>query len=252
MTISANLSPMIGGQLVGNSGSFIEVATATSGYIPLIRLGTVQQTDTQIGFAEVVRLAVPTGTAIPVGAIVTWNASYEAVLNPTTQYTGAPIAFSVSSVPSNATYVQYAWFAVSGLALMLSTASVAADNAVGISLSIAGRGGVVTTGRQVIGAISRIAATQTVVKSASLKQGSRVITVANTAGWFVGLPVSLASYLSGGTTITAIDPDDQTVTLSAAALLSGYVSITGTYNNGSSNYWNTVACNRPHIQSAIT
>lgn len=251
MTASANLSPMIGGQMVGNSGSFIEVATATSGYNPLIRLGTIIQTDTQLGVAEVIRLVIPKSTAIPFGAVVTWNSSYEAVLNPVTQYTGAPLAFSVSSVPSDVNYLQYAWFALSGLVVMLSAATISADSSVGISASTAGRGAANSNGRQILGAICRVAASQTVVKSASLRQGSTVIKVANTAGWFVGLPLS-GTGIAGGTTIAAIDSDDQTVTLSANATATGYNSITGTYNNGSNAYWNTISCSRPHVQGAVT
>jgi hypothetical protein len=236
--------------------SFIEVASSGSGYTPLIPLGTIQQVNPTLygGVSEVVRLYVPANqTAIKVGQIVTWNSSWQAVSNPVTQYTGAPLAFSINNIPNVVAYAQYAWFAISGNVLVLcDSPGIAADTVIGISSSNAGKAAASSAGRQIVGAIVRTAHTQTVAKNANLKQGSTTIKVANTSGWFVGLPVSLASYLSGGTTITAIDQDDQTVTLSAAALLSGYVSITGTYNDGSANYWPTIACNRPCVQGAVT
>ena len=84
----------------------------------------------------------------------------------------------------------------------------------------------------------------------TLQSGSTVYKVANTDGWFVGLPLS-GTGVAASSVITGIDPDNRTVTVNNAATASGSVTVTGTYNDGSANYWNTAILNRPFAQGQI-
>lgn len=227
----------------------VEVATATSGYDPLVPLGTiVQAQDPHFGPLELIRLSVPTSTAVPVGALATWNSSYGYVACPDTANLGQPVAISMNSVPSNATYVQYAWFVVSGLYPLKSAAAVAADTVIGIGG--AGVGGTNGAGKQILNTIVRAASTKTVAKTCYVKNGSTTMIAPNTEGWFVGLYLS-GTGIQATTTITAIAADGITVTLSLAANATGSNSITGTYNN-SSVYFNVVSCDRPFTQGAVS
>jgi hypothetical protein len=67
----------------------------------------------------------------------------------------------------------------------------------------------------------------------------------------VGLPIS-GTGIPAATTIASIDPNNFTVTMSANATASGSVSVTGTYNDGASNFWNVVASDRPFAQGQVT
>lgn len=252
MTTAAFLSGQIGMPLAGNASSFVEIATSASGYRPQTRPGTIQNTFYPgFGGLEVIRLAIPTSTAIGVGYVSTWDANSSYVVCPTTANLGAPIAFAISPVASNATLIQYAWFAISGLAPVFAATTIAAGAAIGISTSVAGKADTNSAGRQILGCIVKTADTVTVVKNAAVRNGSAVITVTDTAGWFVGLPIS-GTGIPASTTISAIDADDHRVTMSANATASGYVSVTGTYNNASTNRWAICSFNRPHLQGAVS
>jgi len=143
----------------------------------------------------------------------------------------------------------YGWFQITGLAVVNSTASVAAGSAIGIGA--VGQAGAVTASKQVLNAKAITPATQTVViNNCSGLNNALQIRVPKSDGWFAG------AYLSGtgiqaGTTIVSIDPSTRIVTLSLAtnALVSG--PITATYNNGTV-FYNVVHLNRPFLQGAIT
>lgn len=257
MTQASIITPYAGSQPVGNSnnntngGLAVEVATATSGYVPQIPVGTVVSVvDPYWGGQELIRLAIPTSTtAILVGTLACWNSNFEYVITPNTANLGQPVGASMSAVPLNATYVQYAWFVIGGKAPVLCGASVAADTAFGITA--AGKGGAIANGKQVVNARVRTAATATVAKANTItRSGSNVYQVQNTDGWFVGLPLS-GTGVAASTVITGIDPDGRTVTVNNNATATGSVTVTGTYNDGSSNYWNTVIMNRPFAQGQI-
>lgn len=258
MTQAAIISPYAGAQPVGNSnnttngGLAVEVATATSGYVPLIPVGTVVSVvDPYWGGLELIRLAIPTSTtAIVVGTLSSWDASFQYVITPNTANLGQSVGVAMSAVPLNATYVQYAWFVIGGKFPVLCGASVAADTAFGITA--AGKGGAIANGKQILNARVRTAATATVAKANTVTvSGSNVFKVSNTDGWFVGLPLS-GTGVAASTVITGIDPDNRTVTVNNNATASGAVTVTGTYNDGSANYWNTAVMNRPFAQGQVT
>ena len=258
MTQASVITPYAGAQPVGNSnnttngGLAVEVATATSGYVPLVPVGTVVSVvDPYWGGLELIRLAIPTSTtAIVVGTLASWDASFQYVITPNTAHLGQSVGVALSAVPLNATYVQYAWFVIGGKFPVLCGASVAADTAFGITA--AGKGGAIANGKQILNARVRTAATATVAKANTITvSGSNVFKVSNTDGWFVGLPLS-GTGVAASTVITGIDPDNRTVTVNNNATASGSVTVTGTYNDGSSNYWNTAIMNRPFAQGQVT
>ena len=51
--------------------------------------------------------------------------------------------------------------------------------------------------------------------------------------------------------MTAIDPDNRTVTISNAATATGSVTVTGTRNDGT-NFFNVVTIDRPFAQGQVT
>jgi hypothetical protein len=257
MTTSAGINSIVGYPFAGNAnnttngGLAVEVATATSGYVPLIPVGTITSVvDPYWGGLELIRLAIPTSTtAIVAGTLAVWDSSYQYVIAPNTANMGQSLGVSMSAIPLNATYVQYAWFVIGGKCPVLCGASVAADTAFGITA--AGKDGANSAGKQILNARVRTAATATVAKANTTTQsGSPVIKVANTDGWFVGVVLS-GTGITGGTTVTGIDVDNRSVTMSANATASGSVTVTGTYNDGSANYWNTAILNRPFAQGQI-
>lgn len=145
---------------------------------------------------------------------------------------------------------EYGWFIQAGLTPVNCQASVAADTTFGIAA--AGQGGANSAGKQILGGRVVAAGATTVVKVASAGiVGSTTLVVADTQGWFRGVYLS-GTGIQAGTTVTAIDPDNRTVTLSLALTASPIgASITATYNNGTV-FYNVAHLNRPIAQGAIT
>ena len=259
MTTSAGQFPLIGAQPVTNSSvTGVEVATATSGYVPLIPLGTIiSVNDPYWGGLELIRLSIPTSTLVRVGTLSTLTATNSFVAVPNTANLGQSVAVSFNHVPSNASFVQYAWFVIAGRYVMNGTASVAADTAFGITA--AGQIGANSAGKQILNARVQVAATATVVKSVSTSAGSNIIRTNNSDGWFVGQSIS-GTGIPASTFIGAIDAAVSPVAVSLTtsdlatasnATASGFVSATATNNDGT-RQWNTVTMNRPFAQGAIT
>lgn len=251
MTSAATISPTVGSQPVGNIITAVEVAQSATGYVPQVALGTIQAVvDPYWGGGEVIRLRVPAGTtAIPVGGVAIYNSTFTYVAAPNTANLGQSLAFAVNAVPLNAGFDQYAWFYIAGSFPAMSSASVAADSALGITA--AGKVGANSAGKQVLNARVQAAATTTVVKANSNTQaGSNVVRVSNSDGWFVGIAIT-GTGIAASSVITAIDASGTAVTLNNAATATGSASLTGTYTAGS-NYWNVVTANRPFAQGAIT
>jgi hypothetical protein len=164
MTIAATVSALVGAQPLSNSSNIsVEVADATSGYVPKIPVGTIANfVDPYWGGLECIRLSIPVSTAVRVGTLSTLTATGSFVAVPNTANLGQSVAVCASDVPSNATYVQYAWFVIAGRFPVLSGASVAADTAFGITA--AGSAGAIAAGKQILNARVQVAATTTVVK----------------------------------------------------------------------------------------
>jgi hypothetical protein len=258
MTTAAVQYPLIGAQAVTNSsGVSVEVATATSGYVPLIPVGTIVAfNDPYWGGIEAIRLSIPVSTAVRVGTASTLTATASFVALPNTANLGQSTAFCMSDVPSNATFVQYAWFAIAGRFPALSGASVAADTAVGITG--AGSLGANSAGKQILNARVQVAATTTVVKANAVTQnGSPFLKVSNSDGWFVGVALT-GTGIPASTSVGAIDSSGTLVTMYQTgtttvqnATATGAISATGTYNDAT-RFWNVLTFDRPFAQGAIT
>ena len=259
MTIAATQYPLIGVQPVGNSTVIgVEVATATSGYVPLIPLGTkITVTDPFFGYQELVRLSVPVSTALYPGTLSKLDVSWGYVAVPNTANTGFSVAASLNNVPSNATFVQYAWFVTGGRFVFNSTASVAVTVAIGVAA--AGQAGANAAGKQLLNTNVTLAATGTVVKtSVQTQNGSPFLRLtSNSDGLFVGQALT-GTGIPASTSIGSIDATGLIVGMVAVgtttaqnATATGGVTVTAT-NNDATRFWNTVAFSNAFVQGAIT
>lgn len=244
MTTAATIAPLIGSAPIGNW--FIPDTTQ---HHPL---GTiVQANDPYYGGQELIYLQMPTSTAYKVGHIVTWGATAatpflaSAVAN--TANLGRVLGFMLNAVASS-TSTQYAWAVIGGTCPVYSDASVAADTALGITA--AGQAGAIANGKQILNARVVVAATGTVAKTGLTRNGSKVITFGNVDGFFVGQALT-GTGVGSSALISAIDPDNRTVTASVVSTATGSVTVTAT-NNDSTSYWNTVVCNRPFAQGQVS
>jgi hypothetical protein len=101
------------------------------------------------GSASFIFLAVPTSTAVTQGLAYKWKGDYTIEVVPTavttSQSSGSPVAIALNSVTSNATSIQYTWFAVQGRIAALKTATINTQPSVPLFVSNATAGRVRTT-----------------------------------------------------------------------------------------------------------
>lgn len=155
---------------VASSGALGAPWVSTTNALPSVpvevKLGTrMIAQDNTLGEATFILLAVPVSTTITVGLLYQWDKSYTVVLVPaggTSKNTGVAVALAYTSVTSNASSIQYAWFLVAGQAATLKTAvTVSPQTAVYMSAT-AGRIYVTaSTGKQILGARTQNTATVT-------------------------------------------------------------------------------------------
>lgn len=163
---------------------------------------------------------------------------------PNTAGLGQTLGISMSSYAG----AGFGWFCVAGLVPVRSNASVAANTAFGIAA--AGQAGAITAGKQILGARVVAPATTTVAKANSnAGQGSTMLEVTNSDGWFRGIYLS-GTGIAAGTTVTNIDPSGRFVSLSLATTAAVTGTVTGTYNNASV-FYNVAYINRPFAQGQI-
>lgn len=257
MTQAATSYPVVGAQPLGNSSlNGVEVASG-SGYVPLVPVGThASFNDPYWGSLECVRLSIPVSTAVRVGELSTVTNTFGFVAVPNSANLGQNLAVAINAVPSDASNVQYAWFAISGRFPVFSTASVAANTAFGITA--AGQVGANSAGKQILGARIQAAATTTVAKTNTVTQsGSPFIRVSNSDGWFVGAALS-GTGIPASTSVGSISPDGTLVgmvqsgtTTAQNATATGAVTVTATYNDGT-RFWNVATFQALFAQGAIT
>lgn len=170
---------------------------------------------------------------------------YLATEVPNTANLGRMLGVALRNMTAN----QYGWLVISGMTPVNCSASVAADTTFGIAA--AGQGGANSAGKQILNARIAAAGSTTVAKANSFAQsGLTVLNVQNADGWFPGIYLS-GTGIAAGTTATAIDVNNRTVTLSAATTATVNGTVTGTYNNGTI-FYNVAHLNRPFAQGAIT
>jgi len=250
MTTAASMFPLIGSQPVGNFWQ-----TDTTQRHPLGAV--ISFVDPYWGGGEAIYLQMPTSTALQVGTVLAYDtaASFVASAVANTANLGKSVAILLNYVPSNAS-VQYAWALLSGSGVAYSTASVAADTAIGITA--AGQIGANSAGKQILDARSTKPATTTVTKANTRTQsGTNLLRVTNSDGLFVGCPIS-GTGIPASTYIGAISADGLQITMTtsdlstaANATATGAITLTGTYNDGT-KFWNVLTFDRPFAQGAIT
>lgn len=216
-------------------------------------LGTViTAVDNYWGFGEFLYVAFPASAAITQGQVVVWSgygsnstdtAGYQCAVATNAANTGRPVGVAINAVASVAS-VQYGWIQISGNAVIKAAASVAAGTTFGIDVTTGGSVAANSAGRQVLGAVSVAPSATTVVKTATLTNGSPVIVVADASGWFPGAAIT-GTGVSG--TVSSIDYDNRRVTLSANATAGGPSSVTATYTG-----FIVGQISRPVLQGAIT
>jgi hypothetical protein len=178
---------------------------------------------------------------ILLGSVVIWNNLSVATLVPNAAIQGIPVAVALVAAAAG----NFFWaFVSASQAPVVATASVAAGT--GFGITGVGTVGAIAAGKQINNAKSVVASAGTVVKSASIINGSAIVIVGNTDGWFPGVAIT-GTGIPASTTITAMSPDGRTVTLNNAATATGQVSLTGTYTG-----FIIAQFDRPFAQGAIT
>lgn len=162
-----------------------------------------------------------------------------------TANTGRTVGIAMAVLTSG----QYGWVQIGGIVPVNSSAAVAADTT--FAVAAAGQGGANAAGKQVLNARITAASTTTVAKANSVAaSGSTILIVTDADGWFPGVYLS-GTGIAAGTTVSAIAPDNKTITLSAATTAAVSGTVTATYNNATV-YYNIAHINRPFMQGAIT
>lgn len=178
-----------------------------------------------------------------------WDATngrytYYAAPVPNTANLGQEVGVSIQPLASG----NWGYFKISGICPILSTASVAANTALG--LTGAGAVGAVSAGKQILNARVINPATFTVTKPNTTGYSGSTIVKPNTAsGLFVGVYVS-GTGIASGAYVTGID-NAGVVTLSAPNTGNVTGTMTATYNNGTT-FYNVVKLNRSFVQGQIT
>lgn len=246
MTTAATQYPFIGSYPSGN----FNVPDTTQRH----PLGTVLQTvDPYWGGQELIYLsyAFTTGTAFRVGSVMAYDVatSFLATLVANTTIMGKSVAFAQPGILSTAaTGTYYLWAVTSGQCPVWSSASVAANTAIGIVA--AGQAGALATGKQLVNCRVTLPATTTVAKANTVTQnGSKNLLVPNAGGWFIGCSISGTGITTS--LLTSIDPNDRLVAVASNSSATGSVTATATYNDAT-DFWNVVTCDRPFAQGAIT
>ena len=212
-------------------------------------LGTViAGVDNYYGYAEFMYVQFPASTPITQGQVLVVSGfggtnGMVASIAPVTANTGRGIAVCFNAVP-NVASIQYGWVMISGAAVIKAVASVAAGVTFGIDVTTAGSVNAASAGRQVLNAVSLQPSTFTVVKTATLTNGTNKIVVANIDGIVPGLAVS-GTGVSG--VVSSVDPDNRTVLLSVNNTTGGNSTVTFTYTG-----FIVGQINRSFLQGQIT
>lgn len=237
----SQITPIVGEQ---QQGYLNVVDTVQKGQLGLV----IPSVDNYFGFGEFMYVQFPASAAITQGQLVVISgfggaSGYSAAVASNAANTGRSLAVAINSVASVAA-VQYGWVQISGNAVIKAVASVAAGTTFGLDATTGGSVNANSAGRQVLNAVSVAASTFAVTKTATITNGSPRIVLPNVDGIVPGLAVS-GTGVSG--TVSTIDPDNRTVTLSANASAGGSSSVTFTYTG-----FIVAQINRPFAQGAIT
>lgn len=169
---------------------------------------------------------------------------------PNTAMLGQPVLVAMNTMAINT----FGWFMKAGLAVVSSTATVAAAAAVG--LTAAGRIGANTAGKQILAYIQLKSQTATQAFTNVLtKNGSAaLLTSGGYDGAFLGMALS-GTGIPASTLVARLDPDGKTIYTGSAigtvgdknSTATGSITLTGTYTGFSLGHVES-----PFAQGAIT
>lgn len=201
------------------------------------------------GYGEFLMVKWTSTSALAVGTLVTLDENLVPTAAPSTANTGRPLFIVASRFPADSTTSAsnplYGYVMKAGRGPV--TFSVAATTGAAYLGTAGNATPTAAAGKQIVGAVTLIAATGTITKSVRTQNGSNRLIVPNKLGLYPGVAVS-GTGIAGGTTITTLDSGrNNEVILSANATATG--TVTGTFTNTG---FGIVQVNNPCVQTQIT
>ena len=196
-----------------------------------MQLGTViQAVDPYWGYGEFMYIksndAIIKGSLVIVGTFPTFLGT----LLPSTASLGAPFGVAMAPMASGT----YGWIQISGCAVYKTSATVAADAAVGIGT--AGMIGAYSTLKGMVNVHNLKAATATTTVTAGTTTGTGVLTTGGYDGFFLGMALS-GTGIPASTVVAGLSSDGRTILTGSAigtfgdknSTATGTITLTGTY-----------------------
>lgn len=196
-----------------------------------MQLGTViQAVDPYWGYGEFMYIksndAIIKGSLVIVGTFPTFLGT----LLPSTASLGAPFGVAMAPMASGT----YGWIQISGCAVYKTSATVAADAAVGIGS--AGMIGAYSTAKGMVNVHNLKAATATTTVTAGTTTGTGVLTTGGYDGFFLGMALS-GTGIPASTVVAGLSSDGRTILTGSAigtfgdknSTATGTITLTGTY-----------------------
>lgn len=196
-----------------------------------MQLGTViQAVDPYWGYGEFMYIksndAIIKGSLVIVGTFPTFLGT----LLPSTASLGAPFGVAMAPMASGT----YGWIQLSGCAVYKTSATVAADAAVGIGS--AGMIGAYSTLKGMVNVHNLKAATATTTVTAGTTTGTGVLTTGGYDGFFLGMALS-GTGIPASTVVAGLSSDGRTILTGSAigtfgdknSTATGTITLTGTY-----------------------
>ncbi len=179
--------------------------------------------------------AILKGSLVIVGTFPT----YLGTLLPSTASLGAPFGVAVAPIASGS----FGWIQLVGNAVYKTSATVAADAAVGVGT--AGMVGAYSTGKGFVNVHNLKSATDTTTFTAYTTNGSGTIVCPNGYdGAFLGMTITGTGINASTTVIAKLDPDGKTIYAGSAigtlgdrnSSATGTITLTGTYTGYGAGY----------------
>lgn len=196
-----------------------------------MQLGTViEAIDPYWGYGEFMYIksndAIIKGSLVIVGTFPTFLGT----LLPSTASLGAPFGVAMAPMASGT----YGWIQISGCAVYKTSATVAADAAVGIGS--AGMIGAYSTAKGMVNVHNLKAATATTTVTAGTTTGTGVLTTGGYDGFFLGMALS-GTGIPASTVVAGLSSDGRTILTGSAigtfgdknSTATGSITLTGTY-----------------------
>lgn len=170
--------------------------------------------------------AIIKGSLVVVGTAPT----YLGTLLPSTASLGVPFGVAMAPMASGT----YGWIQVAGGCVYKTSATVAADAAVGIGT--AGMIGAYSTLKGMVNVHNLKSATATTTVTAQTTNGTGILTTQGYDGFFLGMALS-GSGIPASTVVAKLDPDGRTIYTGSAigtlgdknSTATGSITLTGTY-----------------------